>query len=126
MRSEISLLKHENSALKVKMEPAGASGGKSRVKEEGGNVKLRQRIAQLEMQLKQKVTTVVVLSATVQTSCATCNVSPGLRRGRQKRNGRGLMLRLGSTSSSSRKRWRWFIKKKIRNGRRSAVICRWD
>ena len=67
MRSEISLLKHENSALKVKMEPAGASGGKSRVKEEGGTVKLRQRIAHLEMQLKQKVTTVVVLSATPST-----------------------------------------------------------
>ena len=71
MRSEISLLKHENSALKAKMErsdsPAGASGGKSRVKEEGGTVKLRQRIAQLEMQLKQKVTTVVVLSATPST-----------------------------------------------------------
>ena len=67
-----------------------------------------------------------MLSATVQNSCATYNVSPGLQRGRQKRNGRGLMLKYGSNSSSSRRRWRWFIKKKSRNGRRSAVICRWD
>ena len=60
MRSEISLLKHENSVLKAKegsSSPAvGAGATKAKVKEEGaGTAKLRQRIAQLEMQLKQKV-----------------------------------------------------------------------
>jgi hypothetical protein len=57
MRSEISLLKHENSVLKAKEgSNSPAVGGRPKVKEDGaGTVKLRQRIAQLEMQLKQKV-----------------------------------------------------------------------
>ena len=67
MRSEINLLKHENSVLKAKAEgsdsPAGgAGGGKSRGKDDGpGTVKLRQRISHLEMQLKQKVDPVAQL-----------------------------------------------------------------
>jgi len=58
MRSEISLLKHENSVLKAKegSNSPAVVGGKPKVKDDGaGTVKLRQRIAQLEMQLKQKV-----------------------------------------------------------------------
>ena len=77
MRSEINLLKHENSVLKAKGEgsdsPAG--GVKARAKEEKGTVKLRQKIAQLEMQLKQKVgQRTAVMSNYNSNNCSDCSI----------------------------------------------------